>query len=547
MSAVPSTVPSAIAKKTNASKWPLFRDILGSLNESRFQVTVDRLNTYLDNRRAYYQDARPEIVAVLESAAHAFEKLVKVPMSTSMEESDASEICDTLPGGVPCPPQYTLALRSFRKTVQTVYGHLDEFKKASDSEMDKALIARLQPIFSAFIPDYNEPSAEQQDDSIPEVETLEAPSTLQAAAVIDPKPSLSSENSNSAPRGNQRIPMTPSRIISPSPSALMMPATSSPFGQSTTSTPAAHRHITPRDDTPEPTGGITVDSPNDVEVIVYATSAPTASPNITSASLEHAAIEIDDVEMSDTKALDEHVDDLPTETSDMQKPDEVNAHEHSPVVDATPTEPSQTFEAIDHGSVQPEEARNVSPIEPIAPTVEEDPLFGTGYRVLCFERGRPTSSVFTMDAGDVAYGPIQLWQDIKDGKRELSSISDSRCLSFVIYDAEKVGVHQNGQPDASIASWFKSTSCISAGDINLYHLSVTMHDHRLEFPVFYARQEHPFVDLSAFAKDGGNPLQLSHSGDFSSYIFALVLHRPTAAQEARVRQKYAATQEWFAQ
>lgn len=58
----PSTVPSAVAKRTNASKWPLFKDILGNLDDiSRFKEAVDRLDIFLRERRAYYQDARPEV------------------------------------------------------------------------------------------------------------------------------------------------------------------------------------------------------------------------------------------------------------------------------------------------------------------------------------------------------------------------------------------------------------------------------------------------------------------------------------------------------
>lgn len=62
MSAEPSTVSSAVAKKTNASKWPVFKKILGNLDDiSRFTETTDRLTVYLRNHRAYYQDARPEV------------------------------------------------------------------------------------------------------------------------------------------------------------------------------------------------------------------------------------------------------------------------------------------------------------------------------------------------------------------------------------------------------------------------------------------------------------------------------------------------------
>ena len=46
-------------------------------------------------------------------------------------------------------------------------------------------------------------------------------------------------------------------------------------------------------------------------------------------------------------------------------------------------------------------------------------------------------------------------------------------------------------------------------------------------------------------EDKAKDLHLSHTGDMSRYMFALVLHKPTAVQEAKARRLHAAKLEWF--
>ncbi|VDB85725.1 unnamed protein product [Peniophora sp. CBMAI 1063] len=539
MSAAPSTVPRAVAKEANANKWPHYRNILGNLdNCAKFTQTVDRLTLYLRNRKGYYQGARPEIVSVLETAMDTFERLARALVDSSTEMgSDTSRTSDILPGNIPCPTEYLRPLKAFRQMVRTVHAHIDEFKKPPVSEMDKELLARLVPIFSAFVPNHSTSSAVHDDNSFPAVE--------QTPTGLSPRQSaFESSHLPETPRSmsfhGHRFSQTPSRVTSPSTPSLLLPATSSPFSQS--SAPARQRHITPRDDTPEiPDETRTYPTVNAGVPSDGTSTADTSFPT----QLDQVPATAPEVDMSDTMVSD-GLDLATANTTVVPSARAFEATHTSEGVDDMISMQSQIHEPNSSNITSNEALVKTETLDTItAPQEDDHAPFGTDCRMLCFKRGHHTTSSFTLDALDIPYDSIRLWCDIKNGVVDPARLFDSRCLSLVFYDAEDISARQNANPSASVESWFQSARTISAGNDKLRHVSGTIHGNNAILPAYFASQDYHSVDLSAWIEETDNSLQISHIGDLSRCIFALVLHRPTSVQETKARRSYAAKMDWY--